>query len=283
MAIYSDVKCNALGLSVREIERFWSQVEAADDHLIWRGPHLADGTPQANLRSRPQRIRLRAAHVAWDLLADNPRGTLLVRTCDAVACVAPEHHRVMSRRELPVFSPAVRERQFWSRVDTSRPADCWVWPTGKDRYGKPKYGRTSLHGVMMGAHRAAWTLTHGEIPSGMLVCHRCDNPPCINPAHLFLGTPQDNSSDMAAKGRAFAGTGLSSPHSVLTSDQVSHVRRLYHGGVSAREVGELLGIDTMTAWKAAVGETYRDVPMPRHTRRRRPRKARRRKIVAVGT
>jgi len=90
--------------------------------------------------------------------------------------------------------------RFWSKVDKS--GDCWEWTGYRERYG---YGRVSMVAIGMSnkvlAHRAAWILTHGEIPSGMNICHTCDNPICVNPSHLFLGTHQDNMRDRDSKGR----------------------------------------------------------------------------------
>ncbi len=90
--------------------------------------------------------------------------------------------------------------RFWSK--TERQGDCLVF---KSYYDKDGYGRYRLDGgrkaPKIKAHRAAWTITHGEIPEGMLVLHKCDNPPCVNPEHLFLGTQADNMKDMCRKGR----------------------------------------------------------------------------------
>ena len=102
-------------------------------------------------------------------------------------------------------TPVALEVRFWSRVDKSGgPNACWLW-TGT--IGHNGYGRIS-RGLRTGkdayAHRIAWELTFGLIPDGLLACHHCDNPPCCNPAHLFLGTNSDNMSDCAQKGRNVA-------------------------------------------------------------------------------
>jgi len=77
---------------------------------------------------------------------------------------------------------------------------CWLWTGSVTSAG---YGVASslFGGTTSGAHRLAWELTHGLIPSGLIVCHHCDNPPCVRPDHLFLGTHLDNSNDMRSKGR----------------------------------------------------------------------------------
>lgn len=89
-------------------------------------------------------------------------------------------------------------KEFWERVDRSK--DCWEWRGYRNWAG---YG--IIHptpGVKLRTHRIAYELTHGPIPIGLYVLHRCDNPSCVRPEHLFLGTLADNNRDMAAKGRA---------------------------------------------------------------------------------
>jgi len=90
------------------------------------------------------------------------------------------------------------EERFWSKVDRSAGPDaCWPWTAFTyGGYGRFDWGT---------AHRAAWKLTVGPIPHGMCVCHHCDNPPCVNPSHLFLGTNRDNIADRDAKGRQAKG------------------------------------------------------------------------------
>jgi hypothetical protein len=75
---------------------------------------------------------------------------------------------------------------------------CILWAKSRSSKG---YGAAYYEGRQIGAHRLAWILAHGPIPPGMNVCHRCDNPPCVNVDHLFLGTPGDNNRDTVAKGR----------------------------------------------------------------------------------
>jgi hypothetical protein len=96
---------------------------------------------------------------------------------------------------------ARRVERFWRQVDKSDPRGCWTFRTvGANGYGA--FRMKSNHRVTsVGAHRVAWMATNGPIPSEVLVCHRCDNPPCCNPAHLFVGTKADNTRDMISKGR----------------------------------------------------------------------------------
>lgn len=89
--------------------------------------------------------------------------------------------------------------RFWAKVDKSGGPDaCWLWTAGRSDWG---YGHFRVGSKNLQAHRFAWELTRGPIPAGLLVLHRCDNPPCCNSAHHFLGTHADNMADAKAKGR----------------------------------------------------------------------------------
>ena len=91
------------------------------------------------------------------------------------------------------------EERFWSRVDVRGGDDCWEWRGSR---ASKDYGQIRVQGTTMGSHRLAWELWNAEpIPDGLWVLHKCDNPPCCNPEHLWVGTGLDNVRDRDAKGR----------------------------------------------------------------------------------
>ena len=104
-------------------------------------------------------------------------------------------HRYRGDLPLPP-APDTFTARFWDRVDKS--GDCWPWIGSRQVNG---YGHVRSQNRSLYAHRVAWTLANGPIPPGLWVLHRCDNPPCVNPSHLFLGTARDNTLDSIAKGR----------------------------------------------------------------------------------
>lgn len=122
--------------------------------------------------------------------------------------------------------PKPLAERFWPKVDRSGgPEACWLWTGTKIPSG---YGYVWTGKRDMGAHRVAWMLAHGtEPPSHLRVCHRCDNPSCVNPAHLFLGTNSDNMRDCVAKGRHVRVSlkGTANPRAKLSDRDVVELRR----------------------------------------------------------
>lgn len=98
------------------------------------------------------------------------------------------------------------EERFWEKVHRGGPDDCWPWSGASTRGG---YGAINVNGKVLRAPRVAYELAHGSIPAHLHVRHACDNPPCVNPSHLSLGKPADNTADKVARGRAARNTKLS--------------------------------------------------------------------------
>jgi hypothetical protein len=130
--------------------------------------------------------------------------------------------------------------RFWEKVDRRGPNECWPWmaSTNHRGYGVIGAGKGTQHAF---AHRVAWELTNGPIPPGKCVCHRCDNPPCCNPAHGFLGTHSANMADAATKLRFPVGT--KHWNAKLTEDEVRTIRHIHSTRkILQRELADRYGV-----------------------------------------
>jgi hypothetical protein len=122
------------------------------------------------------------------------------------------------------------EDRFWPHVDKGTPDECWPWNAGVDLSGYGRIWAATESGKPDGSHRVSWRIHNGPIPAGLFVCHRCDNPPCCNPGHLFLGTNEANMADMVRKGRARSLKGSENRSAKLHESQVRDIRRRYIKG-----------------------------------------------------
>ena len=128
--------------------------------------------------------------------------------------------------------------RYQEKVDVHGEDECWEWKAYRTREG---YGQLWLNGNATCAHRLAWELANGPIPEGLCVLHHCDNPGCVNPSHLFLGTRIDNNHDRDEKGRT--PHGAKNGRARLTREEAREIRRLYESGeYSQRELGERFGV-----------------------------------------
>ena len=133
-----------------------------------------------------------------------------------------------------------RNSPFWDRVGVAGPDECWEWQAASHPAG---YGQITVEGKRVYAHRRAYELAHGDcIPEGLFVCHRCDNPRCCNPAHLFVGTARENSLDAKAKGRVHRPAGELHGQHKFSDALIADARALAAQGLSNLEVAARTGI-----------------------------------------
>ena len=117
------------------------------------------------------------------------------------------------------------EERFWNKVNKDTDNGCWEWTAHLNKKGR--YGRIKINGKEKLAHRVSWEMMHGSIPNNMRILHHCDNPRCVNPSHLFIGTQADNMRDAVSKGRNGCLKGEAHPWSKLTAIEVLRLRKEY--------------------------------------------------------
>lgn len=144
------------------------------------------------------------------------------------------------------------EDRFWASIEIGSPAGCWNWTACKqDGYGQLYDGKTML------ATRFSYRLFNGAFDQSLYVCHRCDNPSCVNPKHLFLGTAKDNSVDAKTKRRTASGE----RHGIakMTNEQAREMRQLYaSGGHTFKSLSNRFGVKGSCVYAILLGQGYQD-------------------------
>lgn len=149
------------------------------------------------------------------------------------------------------------EDRFWEKVDIAGPDDCWEWRASK-RNG---YGQINAISIGLssteGAHRISFYIKHGHFPK--VVRHICDNPSCVNPAHLLGGTHQDNTDDMWARGRGNPQRGEASWFATMDEKQVREIRNKFSRGARACDIARQMGLGYEGVWKVCNRSTWKHI------------------------
>ncbi len=216
----------------------------------------------------------------------------VLHSCDNPACVNPRHLRLGSslennqeraqkgrNRNATVNSPIRNrtekgksgpkgrpiEERFWEKVDKRSPGECWNWiaKVDKDGYGRIGTGsRTNKSSSMIRAPRFSYLFHYGVDPGELNVLHSCDNPACVNPAHLRLGTLADNNRDTLERGHhaTISLKGIDNPYSKLTESQVSEIRSRYRtGDISQQELAQEYGVGQTCISCIVTGKSWKHV------------------------
>ena len=158
--------------------------------------------------------------------------------------------------------------RFLEKVTISQ-SGCWEWMASRSKAG---YGHFKLYGVNHIAHRVSYEIFSGEIPEGLYVCHHCDNPPCVNPDHLFLGTHTENLHDASRKGRIATGekhgaythpesrvhlSGEKNGRAKLTKEQISQIREFRNQGLGLKFLAKVFGVSSAQIGNIVSGRRWR--------------------------
>lgn len=135
--------------------------------------------------------------------------------------------------------PTCSKNLFYKNASIPSDNGCMKWVGVKDKNG---YGRFKSKQKIVLAHRFSYQLYHGEIPEGMFVCHQCDNPPCVAPNHLFIGSNKDNMQDMIKKGRKNAAKGIKHHTAILSPAEAWQIRNLLEYGYKAPTIAKMFKV-----------------------------------------
>lgn len=234
--------------------RFWAKVQKGTDCWVWIGACSSFGYGSLSIKGAKK-----VAHrFAWERAnGPIPAGLYVLHRCDNPRCVRVEHlflgskaentadkiakgrggnfrREAMSVHSLRYRGRSVSER-FWLKVKKS--AGCWEWCGAGSAKGP---GNFNPGGRTVSAHRFSWELHYGRVDDGLWVLHKCDNPRCVRPDHLFLGTAQDNVDDMYSKQRAIVGSAHA--RAKLTESDVREIRRAHGDGVQQKLLAARFGV-----------------------------------------
>ncbi len=239
-----------MNLTDKQKTAFWAKVAKSDGCWLWTACLGTGGIGMQAVAGRSQ-----AAHrISWAInRGPIPGGHQVYQTCRVRSCVNPDHlatatasDHVAERNRTEKRKLRPLDETFWEKVDKTggllHPihGQCWEWRGALRDTG---YGNAWDGKKVVKAHRLSWQRANGDIPSGLHVCHKCDNRLCVRPDHLFVGTVRDNAIDKEAKGRGNHPIGSQVGRSKLAEDQVVEIKKLLDSGEYLQsEIAAMYGI-----------------------------------------
>lgn len=191
-----------------QIKRFWYKVVKSSDNECWE---------HSGSNCTIDKKRWKVGRVSWIIhFGEVPKGMDVRKTCSNRKCVNPNH---LFLKPTTIDETPFLER-FWTSIEKTD--ECWVW---NGRRAKEGYGLISDKGKCYRANRVSYEIHKGPIPEGLLICHTCHNPECVNPDHLYAGTPKENTTDMMLAMRHPVGE--DNYNAILTADDVMEIRKTY--------------------------------------------------------
>lgn len=173
---------------------------------------------------------------------------------------------LIEKMALPNYANTPTWSRFWAKVKIGAPNDCWEWQASKNHGG---YGHFLFNGRSERAHRVCHIITKGSIPDGMFVCHHCDNPACVNPRHLYAGTPSDNVQDALKRGRHVSPPrnessvnyrrGERSHLAKLQPDDIITIRKRFDKGEDSPTIAKDYGVHYSNIWLIGRRKIWRHI------------------------
>jgi len=156
------------------------------------------------------------------------------------------------------MSKLTQEQRFWKKVDKRGPDECWGWRGYKTPLGYGQFQNFGGKGHTY-AHRISYKIAHGHIQQDMIVRHSCDNPGCVNPAHLLLGTHKDNTMDMIERKRNLSCVGENNNLAKLSAEKVIEIRKRFSGGEKNKFLAKEYGVSISTISSVCHKQTWKHI------------------------
>jgi len=250
-------------LTDSDIERFWSKVDVRNENecWAWRGCVTPKGAGIFTAIIEGKHCNITAHHVSYFIKYNEDLfGKPMEKFCETVGCCNPNHYHLKNKdiNKQIIFNKRLLKR-FWSKVDIKGEDDCWEW---KRCVGNKGYGHFNLSYKTIRSHRLSYMIANNlqYIDPNIAVCHRCDNPSCVNPKHLFIGTFWDNNQDRHSKGRDGSAKGENHGNAKLKTNQVLEIIKLYaQSAISRKDLADTYNVSESCIDKIVDNKSWKHI------------------------